>query len=175
VIRRTQVVLAVVVALGVTALLGALSRVPYQADRSTNATLRLAWRTRGVRVEECRQVSAEELEKLPPHMRRSEICEGRLLPYQLRVLVDGDTLFDQEIRPAGAREDRPLFVFEDFPLEPGTHSVTVSFERDSLDDEHEGDAIVPERLTLERDIDFVARRIELVTYDSDRKALVLRE
>lgn len=172
-IRQTQVAVAVVVTLGGAALLGALSRVPYQADRSAHATLRLAWRTRGVRVEECRQVSAEELENLPPHMRQSEICGGRLLPYQLRVMVDGDTIFDREIRPAGAREDRPLFVFEDFPLEPGPRAVIVSFEREPLDEEV--DAMVPVRLMLERDIDFIARRIELVTYDSERKALVLKD
>ena len=125
-------------------------------------------------MEECRTPTAEELENLPPHMRRTEICGGSLLPYRLQVVVDNDTLIDAEIRPAGAREDRPLFVFQDLPLEPGTHAVTVRFEREPLDSENETQAVVPQRLELSRTIEFVARRIELVTYDPEGKELVLK-
>ena len=173
--RPLRLGVAIAAAVAATVALGALSRVPYQADRSAHAILRLAWRTPGVRVEECRPLTQEELDNLPSHMQRQEICEGRLLPYRLRVTIDGDVVVDEEIRPAGAREDRPLFVFHDFPLTPGRHPVSVVFERDLLEPEAEGAAAVPLRLEFDRTMAFEARRITLVTYDAERKALAVVE
>jgi hypothetical protein len=167
--------LAILVAVGATAALGALSRVPYQSDRSASAVLRLAWRARGVRIEECRQLTEEEMANLPQHMRRSEVCEGRLIPYRLTVDVDGTTMVDAEIRPAGAREDRPLYVFQDLRLAPGPHDVSVVFIREGeIDPETEAGAATPARLEFHGLIEFAVREIALITYDTERKELIHR-
>lgn len=115
------------VALGVVAL-GVLTRVQYAAvpDR---AQLRLAWRALVPRVEECRRPTPEEQEELPIHMRQDEICEGRLVSYRLVVTVDGAVRLRSTVEAAGARGDRPLYVFEELPLESGPHDIRIVFER----------------------------------------------
>jgi hypothetical protein len=171
--RRLGVVTAAaLLALGVTVALGALSRVPYRVDHSATSVLRLAWRARGVRVDECRQVTAEEQAALPTHMRRTEVCEGRLLPYQLQVDVAGLTVLDEEIRPSGAREDRPIYVFHDIALGPGQHDVAVRFSRDSLPG-GEQEVVTPAELGFEGRLTLGPGEIVLITYNSDRGELVL--
>src|SRR6266542_87023 len=94
---------AITVALATTLAIGALSRGPYTPDRADNAIVRLAWRARGERVEQCRRLTEEELERLPAHMRQEEQCEGRILPYRLQVRVDGAGVLHELVLAAGAR------------------------------------------------------------------------
>lgn len=173
----------VVVAVAVTVLVGALSRVPYSADAGAGATLRLAWRVVSVRVQVCRHRSPEELAGLPAHMREDEVCERQVLPYRLRLVVDDRLVADDVIHAGGARQDRPLFVFHQLALEPGTHRVTVRFDRQGIapvepPEEHleeHGDAgVSPPALTLDTTVSVSPREVLLVTYDSDARRLVVR-
>ena len=115
-------------ALVATAVLVWLSGVRFVAEPEDVAAIRLSWRAAGERVEECRTPTPEELAALPAHMRRERICEGRLLPFRLRVSVDGASLFDQPVRASGARRDRPTYVLDEFRVEPGAHRLSVRFE-----------------------------------------------
>jgi hypothetical protein len=114
-------------AAGVLALIRLGSFTPYTAERDVGAIVRLAWRARGEHVRECRELSPEELQRLPVHMREKEVCEGRLLPYRLVVVLDSAQVVDRLVHGAGAREDRPLYVYEDLAVQPGTHHVVVTF------------------------------------------------
>jgi hypothetical protein len=60
-------------------------------------------------------------------MRRDEICERRLQPWRLEVTLDGSPVVDDTVRATGAREDRPLYVFRQLPLSPGTHALRAVF------------------------------------------------
>lgn len=144
--------------------LGALSRVPYTSADAEHGVLRLSWRARVERVTECRRLTPEELEALPLHMRRPEACEGRIAPYRLTVSIDGSVVEDTVIRPAGARQDRPIYVLRDFALAPGEHAVDVAFTREGA----------PAHLVLQAVVEIRAGQIALVTYDPARNALVLR-
>ena len=104
-----------------------LSDVALSVAPSERALVRLSWRSVGQRIEECRAPTEAELAALPPHMRMREICEGRLTPFQLRVRLDGALVVDRELRPAGAREDRPTYVFEELEVAPGPHELEVAF------------------------------------------------
>ncbi len=115
--------------LGAAVLLAAIaliSNVPSGAD-ARQGLLRLAWRTVGEQVRLCRQRSAEELSRMLPHMRQTQDCSLRSLPYRLEVRVDGAPRIARAVASAGARGDRPLFVQEDLALEPGPHTVQISF------------------------------------------------
>ena len=135
-----------------------LSQVPYEATSGEGARIRLSWRFRAA-VEECRELSEEELAELPAHMRRSTVCERTVPPHHLRVEVDGRALLDETIRAAGAQADHPLYVFREVPVEPGRHDVRVRFER--LD----GEADAAEPLVLETTLDLEPREVGLITYD----------
>jgi hypothetical protein len=102
-------------------------------------------------------------------MRQREICERRLSPFRLRVALDGAPLFDGELRPAGAREDRPTYVFRDFEVAPGEHRVEVRFE----ELRPPGAPAPPPALVLDRTVAFPPRRIRLVTRAAEGEALTL--
>ena len=187
--RALRFTLGGALALAGTAALGALSWVPYTAERVDHAVIRLAWRARGERVRQCRRLSPEELAKLPQHMRQEEVCERRILPYRLQVAVDGTPVVDELVRAGGAREDRPLFVFHELPVAPGTHTVHVTFVRqgalerpgqaaERAEDVDEFEARrrksdTPPRLELDRSVTLPVRRIVLITYDDEQKTLRL--
>lgn len=155
------------------------SLASYTAAADAHAVIRLAWRARGERVRNCRHRTPEELEKLPPHMRQEEVCEGRVLPYRLVVALDGVAAVDEVIHGAGAREDRPLYVSRDLPVPPGAHRLAITFARESG---AAGDSVIalgglntPARLTLDTTVTAGSRRVVLVTYDEERGQWVLRD
>lgn len=169
--RAHRTACALLLAMAAMLAIASLSRVRPPEPAAAEAVLRLSWRTRGERVEECRRPSEQELASLPVHMRREEVCEGRVLPYHLRVELDGRTVVDDTVRPAGARGDRPLYVYHEVPVQPGSHHLAVRFVRAG---DHHARGHAPRRLELEKAVGVGAGEVALVTYDVDRQELVLR-
>jgi hypothetical protein len=162
-------------AAAVLALIRLLSFAPYTTERDVGAIVRLAWRARGERVRDCRRLTPEELAKLPAHMRQEEVCEGRILPYRLTVALDDSAAVDQLIHGAGAREDRPLYVFQDLVLKPGVHRISVRFTLEGTPATTETRLATPPRLALDTTLTLETRRVVLVTYDEEREQLVVRD
>lgn len=104
-----------------------LSRVPWSAEDSEDAVLRLAWRYRSEEVQACRDLSAEEQARRLAHMRRARECTRGLASYRLLVRVDGSVVVDDSVYAGGARADRPLAVFRELRLPVGVRRVGVSF------------------------------------------------
>jgi len=159
-------------AAAVTALIVAMSRVPYTAAETNDGELRLAWRWRSERVELCRNRSEEELAKLPVHMRSATACERRLRPWRLEVRVDGRVVADDQVRATGAEGDRPLSVFRRLPLAPGRYTVSVVFSPLAV----AGDTAIapPPPRILDASLVVAPRQVVLVTMDTDRGVLVVR-
>lgn len=124
--RLTVWTLRGLVAAAALALLAALSQRP-TGQPPEQGMMRLAWRMVGQKVSLCRERSAEELEALPQHMRKPEECTRHVLPYRLRVMVDGEQRVETVITPGGAKGDRPAYVQEEVLLEPGRHRVEAAF------------------------------------------------
>ncbi len=170
-----RTIIAALVALVATLAVGGLSQVPYEHEPAAHSVIRLAWRIRGAVATECRTLTAEELEKVPVHMRRAEECERRPVSYTLRVAVDGETVVEERVRAAGARADRPLYVFRDLAVSPGNRQLAISFIREAeLEARSEGDkAVIPARLDFDQTLRLAPKQIALVTYDAERRALVM--
>jgi hypothetical protein len=171
--------LGALVAIGATFALVALSRVPYAIESSDDALIRLSWRTATAFVEECRTPTAGELERLPIHMRREQICDGRLLPYRLHVEHDGVVVLDEWVRGAGARRDRPLSVLHELRVRPGTHHVHVRWLPDSVHAAvpRAADAATratPPALELVTRLSLQPHEVALITYDGTLRRLVVR-
>jgi hypothetical protein len=153
------------------ALLVAGSQLPWRPYAEGTALVRLSWRSASEPVQECRVATAEELAALPPHMRREKICERRHTPFRLEARVDGQPVRELVIEPAGASGDRPLYVFEELPVSPGAHRLTVSFE-----EQRAGRADSPPRaLRLEAALELAPREIALVTLDASGERLALSQ
>lgn len=197
--RHARVLAGSLLALGGGVLLAALSRAPQRMHSRETAALRLSWSARPARIEVCREVPEDELRKLPQHMRQPVICEGQSAEYRLTVTQDGDTLAHDRVHGGGVRRDRPLYLYRDFAIAPGTHDIAVHLERiDSAGTAVADDSIgappvltreeaevrdrtghrlsaLPSSLEVSRRLSFAARRVVLVTYDQDRRVLLIRE
>lgn len=169
--------------------LAALSGVPYEAAGDGNAVLRLSWRTRVAAVRECRDPTEEELGRLPAHMRPDRVCDWEVPPHRLRVAVDGRVLENTTIEAAGVRGDRPLYVFREFSLPPGSHEVEIGFSPEGPDAHEDGEAgerrgsegrepdehPYETRSAFHGRVEMAAGEVILVTLDPDLGRLVRRE
>lgn len=139
-----------------------LSRVPWTAERSDHAVVRLAWRFRSELVEACRPIPPEEQARQPVHMRRTEECSRGLRPYRLVVTVGGAALLQDSVAAGGARADRPLSLFREIRLPPGTHRVRVRFEPYGAGT----------RLAIDTMLALAPRQIAVVTVDQGGRLVV---
>lgn len=192
--RAGRVTAGGVLAVAGVAAMGALTRTDHTATPADRAEIRLAWRARVPQMEECRRLTEAEQAELPAHMRREVVCEGRVASYRLEVVVDGAVRHRAVVEGAGARGDRPLYVFEAVPVAPGRHSVRVVFERIGSDRDDEaagsrggdptgsGDRTgprsergrgVPDRLLLEERVELAGGDVLLITYDGEAEQLVV--
>ncbi len=147
------------------------SRVPVTLDEGDYAHVRLSWRVDGVTLEACRELSPEELERLPVHMRNPQACVGTKAPFELRARLGEREVMDT-IRPAGARGDRPISVFRELRLPPGAVEVDVTF-----------DALLPDTAARPADaaahyrwnavVELEPGEVALLTVDEDGRAVIL--
>lgn len=95
--------------------------------------VRLSWTARPERVERCRRLTDDELAQLPAHMRLRVECEGTFARYHLTVRIDGALVASDTIRGSGLRHDRPMHVFSEIAVTPGSRRLVVALARiDSL-------------------------------------------
>lgn len=151
------------VAVACTVVLGALSRQPIPDTGEPEAALRFSWRFRSEEVGDCRRPTEQEMEELPAHMRNPNACVGQIPDYRLLIRVNGDERFDDRVRASGARGDRPLFVYRELRLRPGTHDVQVRFSP-----EDGSDAV---SLDLESELTLGTNEVLLVTRNEDTGTL----
>jgi hypothetical protein len=166
----------------------ALSRVPYVAEPDGHALLRLSWRARGETLATCRRATEAELAGVPAHMRQEVICEGgRLAAYRLFVAIDRRPVLSEVAPGSGVAGDRPIYVLNEFALTPGRHHLVVRFAKDSTvagespdhgstespDVRQPSRRAVPPLLRLDTTVFVPEHAVLLVTYDSERRRLVL--
>jgi hypothetical protein len=98
-------------------------------DDSSATQIRLSFSARPERIERCTELSDAELAKLPAHMRLRTRCEGFSARYLLTIAVGDRRLTEDTLRGGGLRHDRPLHVFREYGLVPGTQRVHVELTR----------------------------------------------
>ncbi len=73
----------------------------------------------------CRELTEAELAKLPPNMRRTEICDRKRLPVYVELDLDGDTVYRALLPPSGIAGDGPSRVYQRFVLPAGEYDVAI--------------------------------------------------
>lgn len=167
------------------------SHVPVTLDPGEHAVLRVAFGARPERIEVCRDLSTEEQQALPAHMRQATSCDGTTARYHLEVRRDGQMISTAELRGGGLRSDRQLYLFREIRIPSGLSHLEVSLVRvDSiamvttttlpdvaeptpLDSararRHDGE--VPARLELQEDVTLAPHEVLLITYDAESRRL----
>lgn len=165
--RVAAVILGSLLAVGV----AVLTRAPVQFADGGDALIRLSWRLEGVTVEECQELSAEELADLPIHMRNPQACIGQIADYELSVRLSGSEVLLDTLEPGGARGDRPIYVLADLPVAAGPHDVAVRFSA-LVSEAYAGEG--PTEFTWTGIVEPGSGDIVLITLDESGTALVNR-
>jgi hypothetical protein len=166
---------ALLTALGVGALIRG-SALPLPVHATPDGVVRLAWSARPERIENCRSRTAEELARVPPHMRQATVCEGSTAEYRLTVHRNGSLVFTDVVHGGGLRRDRRLYVLEEIPVQPGESQIDVRFDRIGAEADaaptSRGSDIAPSHLSFSARLHVRPREVVLVTYSPERGELV---
>lgn len=103
--------------------------VPLGSADDHASQLRLSLSARPERIEQCRELTDEELAKLPAHMRLRTQCEGAFARYQLTISLGLQQIALDTLRGGGLRHDRPLHVFREQEVRPGAQRVHIELVR----------------------------------------------
>lgn len=105
----------------------------------------------------CRPATAEELAKMPPNMRRTEICPRGRPSIAVEFEIDGNEVFAAEVPPSGIAGDGPSRIHRNFELPAGNYELTVRLrDRPGDDFNWQGQKTVELKPADHRVIDFRA-------------------
>jgi hypothetical protein len=90
------------------------------------AQIKMSFMHGAARRESCRQLSYEEISKLPPSQRRPNDCKRERVPMKLKLLIDDKVVFDAELQPTGLSHDGPAKVYRKFAVAAGRHTVSAN-------------------------------------------------
>jgi ferredoxin/coenzyme F420-reducing hydrogenase delta subunit len=90
-----------------------------------NAIVSLTFSQAGQRVEKCRILTQEELNKLPPNMRKPTDCPRERHPVNVMFSADGEILYQQSLPPSGFWNDGESTVYYRVELPAGSHQLFI--------------------------------------------------
>ncbi|WP_372526042.1 hypothetical protein [Piscinibacter sp.] len=142
-------------------LIGVFSRWPsYRQLPADQALVKVSFVHHGKRVAECRQLSADELAKLPPNMRAPTKCERERAPVTIEIDVDGASAFRQVAAPAGLSRDGASAVYQRLPVPAGVHRIAVRMK-----DSAGGSAF---DYTLEQTVTLKPAQVLVIDFDAEK-------
>lgn len=142
--------------------LGTFAAWPWAASEPGAALLRISLR----HVSDFRtavRISEEELARRPAHMRPTDPARpttGVRADAALTVAIDGRVVLSRRYRPTGLRRDGPIYLYEELPVAPGRHRVSVRLA-------DEGGLAGPRQWVFERELEFPAGRAPLLEFTTD--------
>ena len=86
------------------------------------------------RLEPCRVLSEDERAALPPNMRAMEVCERARAPALIEVLLDGEVLLTESVRPAGLHRDGRAYLHRVVTLAAGRHALQLRLRDSARED-----------------------------------------
>jgi quinol-cytochrome oxidoreductase complex cytochrome b subunit/coenzyme F420-reducing hydrogenase delta subunit len=144
------------------ALIGALSVWPrYQLLEPGHAIVSLTFSHAGQRIHECRRLTQEALNELPPNMRKPLDCPRERLPVFVEFSVDGATVYRENLQPSGIWKDGESTVYRRIEVKSGMRELFIGM-RDSnreagFDFQHEEQVLLGEGQHLVAEFDHIAQ------------------
>lgn len=119
-----------------TAVVGLLSVWPgYQLLAPGQAIISLTISHAGQRIGECRQLTQEELNELPPNMRKPSDCPRERHPIRVELRADGAVLYRETSPPSGLWSDGKATVYQRLQMDAGRHELFVGMNDSGGDGE----------------------------------------
>jgi hypothetical protein len=108
------------------ALVGLLSVWPrFQLLAPELAVVSLTISHAGQRVGECRRLTQEELNELPPNMRKPSDCPRERHPIMVELRANGDVIYRQTALPSGIWSDGKASIYQRLQMPVGEHSFFI--------------------------------------------------
>lgn len=117
---------------------------PFSQLGPDNALISLSFSHAGQRVEECRKLSQEELNTLPPNMRKPSSCERERRPVSVSFSVDGETIYQQSLAPSGLWSDGESVIYDRIEIPAGSHELYIGMSDSDRSEgfDYEGQATI---------------------------------
>lgn len=112
------------------------TRPVYRQVPADEAQIKLMIKHGGVRVEDCRKLTTQELSKLPTTARRPIDCSRERSPVTVLLSIDGEPIYQAELQPSGLSKDGPSKAYEKFLVPAGRHLVEVRLRDDVRDQDY---------------------------------------
>ena len=98
---------------------------PYELVEEDRAIISLVFSHAGDRIKECRFLSQDELNKLPPNMRKPSDCPRERHPVRVELQSDGRTLYQDTLLPSGIWADGKASIYQRIEVPAGRHELFV--------------------------------------------------
>lgn len=147
--------------------IGVFSQWPvYQPIQPDEAVIKISVSRVGKPVGECRKLSAEEIERLPPNMRRTEECPRERSPLDMRVQLNGQEVLQRVAQPSGLSKDGAASIYERLVVPAGVHDMQVSLSDD----------VRPGAVSYERQasVTLVPGQVLVIDFDASQGGIVLQ-
>lgn len=103
---------------------------PYQHLAADLALIKLSLVHTGKPVGDCRPLTPEELEKLPPNMRAPVQCPRERSPVTVELDIDGAPAVRAEAAPSGLARDGASAIYRRLPVPAGERLISVRLRDD---------------------------------------------
>jgi len=108
------------------AIVGLLSVWPrYEIVEDEKGIISVSFSHAGERVGECRTLSQEELNQLPPNMRKPADCPRERHPLRIELRSGDAVLFQDTLLPSGIWSDGKANIYHRIVVQSGTHEIFV--------------------------------------------------
>ncbi len=139
---------------------------PYEHFSHDNALIKISISHSGQIKGKCSKRSADELAKLSPNMRVSEICPRERSSIQLDLEVDGKLIFSNSVRPSGIQRDGIASIYERLTVPIGKHHLVVRMK------DHE--KLADYNYVKQMDVSLAPGQVFVIDFESEAGGFIFR-
>ncbi|MCG3169486.1 MAG: hypothetical protein CALGDGBN_01005 [Pseudomonadales bacterium] len=133
----------------------------YQHLAPDQAMLKLSLRHSGQVLGECKQMSAEDLARLPPTMRAPLDCPRERSPLEIELEVNGETRLSERVEPRGLHSDGMASIYHRLNVPAGPTRLKVRM-KDHVDQQEFPYAV-------EQEVELRPGQVLVIDFDSQEK------
>ena len=139
---------------------------PYEVVEDDRAIISLVFSHAGDRITECRILSQEELNKLPPNMRKPSDCPRERYPVRVELRSGEKTLYQDILLPSGIWADGKASIYNRIEVPAGRHELFVGMNDSGGSDDFDS--------TNSASVDMRPGRNLVIQFDDEAEQFLIR-
>jgi len=139
---------------------------PYELVEGDRAIISLVFSHAGDRIEECRILSQDELNKLPPNMRKPNDCPRERHPVRVELKSGERMLYQDTLPPSGIWADGKASIYKRIEVPTGLHEVFVGMNDSGGSDDFDTTTTAP--------VDMRPGRNLVIQFDEETEQFLIR-